>query len=201
MKGTNNPSALRSQEEITEALMTLMRKYPYSEITVKQIILEAKLARKTFYRNFDSKDDVLCSVIRGVLREYFEIVDSRRGEVLPTIFSTAEKYRELLLILDKNNMLHMTLYCINEYVPRLRSEKMTGSNPFIRLFEGANPEYLMALNIGAAWNVIALWIHKGMTDAPEQVMLSMEKYFQNMAESRAGLQKRGHDTDMSNKTV
>lgn len=188
MKDTNNPSALRSQGEITEALMTLMRKYPYSEITVKQIILEARLARKTFYRNFDSKDDVLYSIMREVLREYFEIVDRKRGEVLPTVFSTAEKYRELLLILDKNNMLHMTLYCINKYLPILRCEKMTGSNPFIRLFDGADPEYLMALNIGAAWNVIALWIHKGMTDEPGKVMLTIERYFKNMSES-ANLQK------------
>ena len=181
MKGTKNPSALRSQGEITAALMTLMRKYPYSEITVKQIILEAGLARKTFYRNFDSKDDVLYSIIRGVLREYFEIVDSRRGEVLPTVFSTAEKYRELLLILDRNNMLHVTLYCINEYAPILRSEKMTESNPFIRLFEGADPEYLMALNIGAVWNVISLWIHRGMEDDPEKVRETVERYLYRLA--------------------
>ena len=65
---SKNPSAIRSQKEITEALISLMREYPYSEISVKQIILESKLARKTFYRNFESKDDVLISLIRDNLK-------------------------------------------------------------------------------------------------------------------------------------
>ena len=46
---TKNPSAIRSQKEITEALIRLMNAAPYEEISVKQILLEAKLAQKTFY--------------------------------------------------------------------------------------------------------------------------------------------------------
>ena len=78
---SKNPSAIRSQKEITEALIGLMHEYPYDEISVKQILLESKLARKTFYRNFDSKDDVLISLIRSVIRDYFSVVDSGRADV------------------------------------------------------------------------------------------------------------------------
>ena len=39
MVESKNPSALRSQKEITDALIALMHKYPYNEITVKLIIL------------------------------------------------------------------------------------------------------------------------------------------------------------------
>ena len=44
---SKNPSAIRSQEEIRVALLKLMEQYPYSEITVKQIVLEAKVDRKS----------------------------------------------------------------------------------------------------------------------------------------------------------
>ena len=44
---SKNPSAIRSQKEITQALLVLMHEYPYDEISVKQILLESKLARKT----------------------------------------------------------------------------------------------------------------------------------------------------------
>ena len=94
---SNNPSAVRSKTEITQALLKLMEEYPYSEITVKQIILTASLARKTFYRNFESKDDVLCSLIKKSFREYFDIVNNARGDVLTTIFSYAEKNRDILI--------------------------------------------------------------------------------------------------------
>ena len=39
MLESNNPSAIRSQKEITEALIGLMKEYPYDEIAVKQILL------------------------------------------------------------------------------------------------------------------------------------------------------------------
>ena len=186
MNVSQNPSALRSQKEITEALLTLMKEHPYSEITVKQIILEARLARKTFYRNFTSKDDVLLSLMHSILRKYFEIVDSRRRDVLSAVFDIASENRELLLLLDKNGMLHLTLKCMNEYLPQLRRKKLTALNPFIEYFEGADPEYLMALNIGAVWNVISLWIHRGMEDDPEKVRETVERYLYRLAENGGG---------------
>ena len=72
MYKTKNPSAIRSQKDITKALLNLMNEYPYEEISVKQILIDAKLARKTFYRNFESKDDVLLSLIREKLFCYFK---------------------------------------------------------------------------------------------------------------------------------
>ena len=176
MNESTNPSALRSKAEITEALFALMKKHPYSEITVKQIILEARLARKTFYRNFESKDDVLLSHIRGIFREYFDIVNEARSNVLTTVFAFADKHRELLLLLDKNSMLHVPLQVINETAPLLHNTLITERNPFAKLFEGLDSEYLMALNIGAVWNVIALWIHRGASDGPEFLRRTLESY-------------------------
>ena len=69
MNDSKNPSAIRSKQEITDALLALMEKYPYNEISVKQIVLETGLVRKTFYRNFSSKDDV-----RSTLEKYLHRV-------------------------------------------------------------------------------------------------------------------------------
>ena len=52
MKKSQNPSAVRSRREISNALLKLMQEHPYAEISVKQIIMETSLARKTFYLNF-----------------------------------------------------------------------------------------------------------------------------------------------------
>lgn len=72
MKISNNPSSIKSKAEITSALLKLMKEYPYSEITVKQIILETNVVRKTFYRNFNSKNDVLTSYIDQITKNYYE---------------------------------------------------------------------------------------------------------------------------------
>ena len=178
MHNSENPSAIRSRKEITQALLTLMQDHPYSEITVKQIILEARLARKTFYRNYESKDDVLISMIRDTLHNYYDIVNTGSSDVLTTVFSFAEKNKEILLLLDKNNMLHIVLQCMNEYGPLLRREFVSDSNPFNKLFEGLDSNYLMAFNIGAFWNVISMWIHRGMNDKPEDIMSMIYQYLQ-----------------------
>lgn len=193
MNESNNPSALRSQTEITEALISLMHKYPYNEISVKQIILEARLARKTFYRNFASKDDVLMSLIRRILREYFETVSYEKGNMLPTVFSVADKHRDLLMLLDKNDMLYVTLTCFNEYLPVLRSQRLSELDHSIKAFGGADPMYLMALNSGAVWNVLALWIHRGMTDPPESVRKTLESYLQRIMRPAGSAQVRPED--------
>ena len=187
MTESNNPSAVRSQAEITQALFALMRKHPYSEITVKQIILEARLARKTFYRNFDSKDDVLLSHIKKTLRDYFDTVNNARSDVLTAIFDFADRNRELLFLLDKNSLLHLPLQCMNEYGPIMHNTLFTEKNPFVKLFDGLDAEYLIAMNIGAMWNVISLWVHRGMTDSPEAVRGTLEQYLKRIS-TAAGIQ-------------
>ena len=182
MNKSENPSAVRSRKEIMQALLALMRIHPSSEVTVKQIILEAKLARKTFYRNYESKDDVLISMIKDTLHSYYDIVNTGVSDVLPTVFSFAEKNRETLLLLDKNNMLHIVLQCMNEYGPLLRREFVSPSNPFNKLFEGLDSDYLMAFNIGAFWNVIAMWIHRGMDESPDDIMKMIGQYLHRARE-------------------
>ncbi len=176
MNESNNPSSIRSKKQITDALLKLMEKYPYNEISVKQIVLETDLVRKTFYRNFDSKDDVLYSYIRSILLDYFDIVNNARGDVLTTIFEFADRNRDLLLLLDKNDMLHVVLQCLNSFSAEILRNQNKELNPFYKLFDGLDSDYLVSLNIGAIWNVISLWVHRGMNEDPEYVRGTIEAY-------------------------
>ena len=180
MNESNNPSAVRSKKEITDALISLMQNSPYNEISVKQIIMEAKLARKTFYRNFESKDDVLSSYLKSIIREYYDVVNRGKVNVLETIFSYVDKYRELLILLEKNNLLHLPLQCINEYLPLLHERFFNKSKPAGILFKDLDSEYIMAFNTGAIWNVVGLWIRRGMVDSPETVRQNIAQYLKRM---------------------
>ncbi len=186
IKGTNmntsqNPSAIRSKKEITEALLQLMEKYPYEEISVKQIVLETDLVRKTFYRNFSSKDDVLRAYIDTVIREYVDELIAHPEDPLDVIFSFCEKKRNLFLLLDKNNMLYMLLLRLNEMLPEIRQTSDMSRNPFVRLFGELEPDYLIAFNVGAIWNVIFRWVRRGMLDPLVEVRNTLEKYLRRVA--------------------
>jgi AcrR family transcriptional regulator len=184
MNESNNPSAIRSRKQITDALLKLMEKYPYEDISVKQIILETDLVRKTFYRNYSSKDDVLRSHIRSILLDYFEIVNNARGDVLTTIFEFAVENKKLLMLLDKNDMFYVVLQGMNEFIMSVKTKQNQELNPFSKLFEGLDSDYLISLNTGGIWNVISLWVRRGMTDDPDDVKRTIAQYL-----SRIGSQQ------------
>lgn len=180
MNESNNPSAIRSKKQITDALLKLMEKYPYNEISVKQIALEADLVRKTFYRNFDTKDDVLYSYIRSILIDYFDVVNNAKSDVLTAIFAFAVNNKKLLLLLDKNDMLYVVLLCMNEFILSLKEQQNPELNPFAVLFEGLDSDYLITLNTGGIWNVISLWVRRGMKDDPEDIKRTLSSYIRRL---------------------
>ncbi len=54
-----NKTAVLSQHMICDAMFSLMKRKPFQQITVTEICNEAAIGRKTFYRNFDWKEDVV----------------------------------------------------------------------------------------------------------------------------------------------
>ena len=55
----SNPTALQSQQWLTESLIAWMKEKPFSQITVQEIARRADLSRQTFYNFFSSKEEVL----------------------------------------------------------------------------------------------------------------------------------------------
>ena len=54
-----NKTAIQSQHMIADALFSLMKRKPFQQITVTEICVEAAVGRKTFYRNFELREDVI----------------------------------------------------------------------------------------------------------------------------------------------
>lgn len=63
-KGTN-PSALRSQRLLAAALVELMSDYEYSKISISMLCARAGVSRQTFYKVFESKENIVCAVARS----------------------------------------------------------------------------------------------------------------------------------------
>ncbi|MBO4242760.1 MAG: TetR/AcrR family transcriptional regulator [Clostridiales bacterium] len=181
MNKSTNPSAVRSKKEITEALLKLMKKYPYNEISVKQIVLETDLVRKTFYRNFSSKDDVLNSYIDIKAGEYVEALMDRT-DPLTVIFEYCDRNRELLELLEKNGLMHLLLIRLNEILPEVSRTTDRERNPFSKLIGDLDPDYIVAFNVGAIWNIATLWVKRGMKDSPETIRNTIEQYLKNLSQ-------------------
>ena len=69
MNNTNGLIAERSKTTIANAMLKVMKIDNYKEITVTQITQEALVSRKTFYRHFHDKDDVLKYLFNSLYQE------------------------------------------------------------------------------------------------------------------------------------
>ena len=206
MKKSQNPSTVRSRREISTALLKLMQEHPYAEISVKQIIMETSLARKTFYLNFRSKDDVLESILDELIGEYTAALSKANeknnpagtkyldeaisvdatGKVdtitnpLSVIFSFCDKNKDLLSLLHKSKMLYLLLLRLNEFLPEYSKTEDMSSNPFVKLMGELEPDYLIAFNVGAIWNVLFKWIDRGMVDSLDSIQETLKKYLKRI---------------------
>ena len=71
------------KESITIALLDLMRKKSFSEIRVTEIVKLAGVGKTSFYRNFESREDVLKKYINRLYSDYFltqKVTDSLSTE-------------------------------------------------------------------------------------------------------------------------
>ena len=76
-----NRQVQRTKSWIFEAVMLLMDEKPYDKITVSDITEKAGIARQTFYRNYNDKDDVVFEYIAKIFSaESFSIEKDKKDD-------------------------------------------------------------------------------------------------------------------------
>ncbi|MCH5164929.1 MAG: TetR/AcrR family transcriptional regulator C-terminal domain-containing protein [Clostridiales bacterium] len=70
-----NAGRARSMDLITTALFELLEETPFAQISVTDICVKAGVARKTFYRNFESKISVVERLFDQVFFEFMQKYD------------------------------------------------------------------------------------------------------------------------------
>ena len=53
-------------------------------------------------------------------------------------------------------------------------------NSFAQMIGDLDPDYLIAFNIGAIWNIIFKWVDCGMTDSPDEIKATLEEYLKRI---------------------
>ena len=184
MNPSQNPSAIRSKKEITDTLLQLMDTYSYNDITVKQIILESQVARKTFYRNFLSKDDVLNAHIDNIMQQYVyslqQLPNCQLSDILDIIFTFCFQNQNLLFKLRDNNLMHLLLHKLNSFIPMMHNQIVDPNHPMFRPFTAEQVDYIIAFNVGAVWNVIMKWIEHDMKETPDSIKTTLLKHLANL---------------------
>ena len=84
---------------IFEAFYLLLTKQKYDKISVCDICDKAGVSRMSFYRNFESKDDLLLKGLDFILKKFNDKIESIEQKnhyiVIKELFETFKKYQDI----------------------------------------------------------------------------------------------------------
>ena len=110
-----NIQVTRSKEWIYKALISLLKKNAFRKISIEDITKKAGVARLTFYRNYESKEDILINQGRKVYEKLMADLELGIDEENVTyssikkVISVFNDYAELFEVLLENNLEYLIM--------------------------------------------------------------------------------------------
>ena len=167
----NDKRSIQSGERIYKALAICMSSREFNDVSVKELIEEAEVARATFYRNFDRLEDVLqLETDRRFdeLYEYLKVYYRSEPEFYKSFFIVPflkfwyedSGIIELLIKANQQNILK------NAFVTLLTKGINDYHNGEVDI---ENFNYFLAMRSGIAINVLVEWVGNGKKETPDEV--------------------------------
>lgn len=147
-------------EHITDALLKLLRDKPVGNISISELCGLAGTGRASFYRNYDSKEDILRRYIHKIFKEWTGEADKKENrplsELLGLLFAHFEKHKDFYSLLNERNL----TYLLKDVVIEL-----CGPKP-----EHCKEEaYTKAYAAYALYGWIEVWFQRGMQESAEEI--------------------------------
>lgn len=184
-RDTNGKNVTRMQLQtrirIKDALMQLLKEYSFGDITVKQIVLTAKISRPTFYRNYSSKKEVLDDAITDIMLDYKEKFNQKNITDLHGLLVYCFQY-------FGNNHDYISIM-VGAHLTGYLSDKLTrqfaeGIQDNIRTWRQWQTPLQKQIGIHFAFygflNVIIYWIATGCKESPEAMAKQTIEIIKNL---------------------
>lgn len=158
----------QSRKMIQAALVELMEEKSFAQITVSEIVERADVARRTFYRLYEGKLDVLRSYFNELCQDYcgrYEPLKSYDvGQIAGEYFGFWYQYRDFLLLMHKCGLDDVLYYELSrasmEVVEKRIGSREDKSAPGL--------EYFASYSAGGFLNLLHRWVMDGMRETPEK---------------------------------
>lgn len=161
-----NIQVARSKEWITNALIKLLKKNPFRKISIEDITKEAGVTRPTFYRNFESKEDVLINQGRKIYEKLMLDLELNLKEGRDT-FSSIKKI--VLVFNDYADLFKILLENKQEYLI-MQSFEVEISN-ILKIIFGLEKEdrYKIKFYEGALFSIAVEWLKNSQKESVEEL--------------------------------
>lgn len=165
-----NKQKQQSIEWLTNALLALMKEKDYRDISVTEICERADLSRRTFYRLYESKEDVFKEYAGKLCMCYFELFKNQDDISLTSVadifFSFWKAHKDFLLMLHKHNLIYIVLFKFNELLPTVYVKYKAH---MLQTKDTKSIEYVAFYNAGGFWNLLIKWLEDDCAKTPGEM--------------------------------
>ncbi|MBX4265704.1 TetR/AcrR family transcriptional regulator [Clostridium estertheticum] len=169
VKNKGNSVSNQSKLWMEDALLKLMQAKNYHEITIQEITDNAGLSRRTFYRNYFSKDEILEGCFYKIWLEYESIIRKQIDLTLPNIarifFSVMKKHFDFLSLINRHHLLSLFLSKVDELLPPAFDEVKGEKMPFPK----ENIQYALTFSTGGFMRILIRWLNDSTQKSPEEM--------------------------------
>lgn len=173
----NDKRAQASSELICAGLLACMKEKPFARITITDVQHASTVSRSTFYRNFDSLEDVLALLcdrgFQAVFTEYNALPPAQRGSLAKAVFQywfRNSAVLEALVQIHRTDILFDSLRRSTGLIEALRP--LTDDR--------AQFDYFAAIIASGMIGVLTVWVERGKTETEAQMVQKLARAFAEM---------------------
>ena len=166
--------AVKTKNQISQALIELLNNKPLDLITIKELAKKAEISRTAFYNNFNNLDAVLKYIYQRAHKQifkekYFQLEYVYSDEHILDMISFFDKNSKLLLVLIKWNLIELIAKYNTEIV---LSYTQRYKNKFIR----EHAFYFISYYHRYLFNICTCWITNGKQESIETLFKIIKEF-------------------------
>jgi transcriptional regulator, TetR family len=168
LKRSNQESNAITRESLEISLLQLLDKKDLKKITISELVERAGVSRAAFYRNYESKEELLESIFQSTVSK---ITQSLEGYNFKTdlyqiwvyLFKEAKKEARIISLAVDYNFEKLLTKAVYEFLEKRSKNQKSSQGP---------ASYLNSFLSSAIVSVLAKWIKDGMK-VPAEKMASL----------------------------
>ena len=147
-------------EHITDTILTLLKEKPMADISISELCDKAGVGRVSFYRNYESKEDIIKNRTQQIFHDWVKSCDVQ-GDIplsqkLKGLFGHFEANRDFYKLLSDRGLIYIFKdIFMDDY----------GAKPEDEMFMAYTKAYFASVLYG--W--IEVWFMRGMRDSAEEI--------------------------------
>ncbi len=175
-KNIGNPVSNKSKLWMENTLLKLMQTENYQEITIQEITDNAGLSRRTFYRNYSSKDEIIQGCFYKIWLEYRSLILQQTDLSLPNIarvfFTVMKNHLDFLTLVNRYQLLPLLLAKVDELLPPTFDVVKGENTPLSK----ESIQYALVFSTGGFMRILIRWLNDSVQKSPEEMAVIVKDF-------------------------